>query len=213
MKYFKWLIGGLLGGAIGAAIWAAVTVTTQREIGWIAWGVGILAGLGVRMAAGEDDGVPPGVLAAVIALASVAGGKFLAVHFLIEKVVAEAGVPQISDQDVTAGIADEVVGEMVEQGKTLKWPEGSTLETATKPEEYPKGVWAEATKRFQALTVEERDRIKQEMVSRRDAFINATKDEVRSKAFAESFSPMDAVFFLFAVATAFKLGSGLASQS
>lgn len=212
MKYAKWLIGGLVGGAIGAAIWATVTVTTQREVGWIAWGVGILAGLGVRLAAGEDDGFPPGVLAAVLALASVVAGKYIAVHVLIDKVANEAGVPLVSDLDVTAGIADDVAEEMEAAGKKLKWPAGSTLETATGPEEYPKEVWAEATKRFQAMTPDERERVKKAMTARLDAFINDKKSEFRSKAFAESFSPMDALFFFLAVATAFKLGSGLASE-
>ena len=50
MKFAKWGLGGLVGGAIGAAIWAGIVYAIHVEIGWLAWGVGALVGLGVRLA-------------------------------------------------------------------------------------------------------------------------------------------------------------------
>jgi hypothetical protein len=42
------ITGGFLGAAIGAVLWAVVTVLTKYQIGYMALGVGFLAGLGVK---------------------------------------------------------------------------------------------------------------------------------------------------------------------
>lgn len=70
------LVGGLLAALIGAAIWAAVTVITNFQIGFMAIGVGILAGLGVRHLGG-GSGPIYGILGAVFALIGCALGNIL----------------------------------------------------------------------------------------------------------------------------------------
>lgn len=55
-------------GAVGGAlIWAAVAYYARLEIGWIAWGLGGLAGLGMAFG-NRKPGVVPGVTAATIAI-------------------------------------------------------------------------------------------------------------------------------------------------
>src|SRR5262245_9387722 len=83
MNIGKWVIGGLVGGRIGAGIWAGIVYATHRQIGWIAWGVGALVGVGVRLAAGEEYGPKPGVTAAVIAILALIAGKFAAVYLIV----------------------------------------------------------------------------------------------------------------------------------
>ena len=67
------LVSGLVGGAgaalLGAVIWAAVTVMTGYQIGWMAVGVGFLAGYGVRKF-GQGVDTIFGVVGAVIRSAS-----------------------------------------------------------------------------------------------------------------------------------------------
>ena len=46
MNMGRGIIGGALGGLIGAVIWAGISYFTGYEIGWIAWGVGGMVGLG-----------------------------------------------------------------------------------------------------------------------------------------------------------------------
>lgn len=214
MKLLKMLIAGLIGGAIGAAIWAGIAMATHYEIGWIAWGIGFLVGLAVRLAAGDEtQGFVPGVLAAAIAVAAIAGGKFATVHFLIEREAASALGNAISDNDATVSIADEVVAEYTEKGQAINWPPGQNALTADESGDYPPDIWAEATKRYQAIPAAEREEQKKSIAQARAAFIGVMKSEIRSQAFAESFSAIDILFFLLAIVTAFKLGSGLASSA
>jgi hypothetical protein len=65
MKPIAWLVGGLAGGLIGAAAWIVVVYFTDYELGVIAWGIGVLAGYGVRVVAGERKGTAPAVVAVV----------------------------------------------------------------------------------------------------------------------------------------------------
>ena len=71
MNYLKWIISGGIAGIIGATIWAAIEHYTHYQVGYIAWGIGAFVGYGVRRAAGEVEGVFPGVVAALIAVVSL----------------------------------------------------------------------------------------------------------------------------------------------
>lgn len=68
--------GALAAGLVGAAVWAGIAIATDYEIGWIAWGIGAAVGAAFFKLGGRG-GVGP-VLCAVIALASIAGGKYAA---------------------------------------------------------------------------------------------------------------------------------------
>lgn len=58
MQSLKWFVAGAIGGAIGAAIWVAVGYLTSYEVGWIAWGIGVLVGIAVRKSAGKEIAWP-----------------------------------------------------------------------------------------------------------------------------------------------------------
>ena len=63
-----------VGAMIGAVIWYMVAIQTGYEIGWIAWGLGLLAGLG--MAIGNRGGSAlAGVVAAGIAVVGIVAAK------------------------------------------------------------------------------------------------------------------------------------------
>ncbi len=67
------IVGGVLAAMLGAAVWAGVTVATGYQIGWMAIGVGFLAGYAVRML---GKGVTPtfgGVAAACALLGCIVG--------------------------------------------------------------------------------------------------------------------------------------------
>ena len=87
MKVAKWVLFGVVAGSVGAAIWAWVSLTTNREIGWIAWGIGGLVGLAVRLASHEEegDGFLPGLVALIIAILAIVAGKYAAVHLSVEE--------------------------------------------------------------------------------------------------------------------------------
>ena len=72
------IVAGGLAALIGAAVWAGVTVATGYQIGWMAIGVGFLAGYAVRQL---GKGVAPtfGVVAAACALLGCITGNLLSV--------------------------------------------------------------------------------------------------------------------------------------
>ena len=76
--------GGACGALIGAALWAVVTVFTGYQIGFMAIGVGFLAGIGTRMLGKGVDSVF-GVVGAALGLVGCLIGNLLAVVGLVAK--------------------------------------------------------------------------------------------------------------------------------
>lgn len=208
----KPLAGALVGGAVGAGVWAAVAYFANLEIGWIAWGVGVLAGLGARLAAPERLSLQTGVAAALIAVVSVAGGKYLSVHLALERALADAGVGDdgalVDDELATSYFADEVVMEHMQAGEPVRWPGGVVPENPCEEREYPRDVWAEAAERYAALSPQERTQYKAELTTGIQASLREFRSEAQQAGFRESFGMLDLLFVALAIGSAFKLGSG-----
>jgi len=104
------LLSGILGGAagaiIGAALWAVVTVVTGYQIGFMAVGVGFLAGLGVRR---FGKGIDPsfGYAGAGLALLGCALGNLLAMCGLI------ANKFNVTFFNVLSGLSVESIGNLM----------------------------------------------------------------------------------------------------
>jgi hypothetical protein len=71
-----------VGALIGAIVWCAVAIITEFEIGWIAWGLGILAGVGMRFGYRKEN-VRAGLVAAGIALAGIVAAKGMIVAYFL----------------------------------------------------------------------------------------------------------------------------------
>jgi len=182
MEVLGWIVGGAVGGVVGAAIWALIAYSSGHEVGWIAWGVGVLTGLGVKVAAKDGEGAAQGIVAAILAILALAGGKYAAVHFLVEHEVAKMApaLGQITDDQMKSNLADEIATEKTEKGEALNWPAGKSLDTAEAPADYPPGIWDEATKRYDAIPSADREKAKSEMASQRDIVIAALKGNVKT---------------------------------
>jgi hypothetical protein len=211
--FLKWVIAGTIGGVIGAAIWAGITYGTNHEIGWIAWGIGVLVGFAVRVAAGNSDGFGPGLVAAVIAVLSIVGGKYAASALMVNAAMKEvATTTAITADDMIQSEAAEIVEEWTTANKKLKWAPGKSLDEAESLADYPADVVAEAKKRWTAKPAAQQ----QEEIATRTELIRSLTDMIAGQArhagFMASFSPIDGLFFLLAVMSAFKLGSGVTSD-
>ena len=125
----------VIGALIGAGVWAGVGIATNYEIGWIAWGLGALAGAGMALGHDDKDGTAAGITAAGISIAGILAAKFF-IYQHIAGMIEDSGVPL----------------EMVE------------------------------------------------------------KLSGESFSFGAMFSPIDGLFFLLAIGTAYKLGSGQATD-
>ena len=215
MDYFKWLIAGFVGAAVGGAIWVAVGYYGEMEVGWIAWGIGLLAGIGVRVAAGESDGVGPGVAALVAAIAVVVISKYLVVSFAINAALAgafqDAGPPTRDDQ--ITWVADQVVEEYEADEKEIAWPEDeSVYDDDDLANDYPSEVWEEAARRWDALSKAEQEAQAAEQKAMQEEFMNLLIPEIKQQAFQESFAPWDLLWLGLAAWTAFKVGSGASDE-
>ena len=83
------VVGGLLGATIGAVLWAVITVLTEYQIGYMALGVGFLAGIGVKLLGkGIDRSFQ--VAGATLALAGCLAGNLMVVVIFASL---ETGIP------------------------------------------------------------------------------------------------------------------------
>jgi hypothetical protein len=77
------VLGAAAGGLVGMIAWYLLIKFTGFAIGYAAWGVGVLAGLGARALAGNGS-KSLGMVAGVCAFVAVIGGQYLAVKSQID---------------------------------------------------------------------------------------------------------------------------------
>lgn len=211
----KGLIGALIGGVIGAAIWAAVGYFTGYEVGWIAWGVGALAGFGMAVGAKDDSSAVTGAIAAAVAIGSILAGKYAVAHFIVDreitKIAAEMG--PVTMEDAKIHMADQLVHEYEGAGKPLAWPEGMTYEDAEQPDHYPKDLWKDLETRWASMEPAKQEEYRVSVQAQSDTNFQLFRAEATSGAFKDSFSAWDGLWFVFALISAFKIGSGGGSDS
>jgi hypothetical protein len=210
MNVLKTVGFGVVFGLVGAAIWAGIAYATNREIGFVAWAVGGLVGFGVRVGAGQWEGGAPGAIAAGVAILAIVAGKYAAVSLIVGKELNDLTFT-IKETDMIAGIAGDLCKEREAQGKRLAWPAGMTAEKAAKQEDYPRDVWAEATKQWNSLPPAEKSGKMADRQKRLDEIKGMLAGGLKNRAFWDSFSPFDLLWFGLAMLTAFRLGSGTSS--
>ena len=230
------MVTGAVGGLIGMAIWGVVMYATEAEWGILAILVGALAGTGVRFGASRwDFGWWPALTAVSIAAIAIAGGKLIGMNLVLQSVAGEVQreaetfqaaftVETMTHENMLISeIADTVAYEWEEQrGGELAWPEDYDDDWELDPENvskmYPPDVWAEATKRWQALSDEEKQRRRDEQVQlveeqakAAEEFAAALEDADFSIGVSEArslFSPFDLLWFALACGGAFQIAAG-----
>jgi hypothetical protein len=228
MSLIKMVVGGLAGGLIGAAIWAAIGYFTGYEVGWIAWGIGFLAGLGVSVTGSQEvarfdkvqrkmvvertaaDGPLAGAVAAIAAVLSVLVGKYAVIHLLVAS--PSSLEEYLDDETMIASIADEIVFEQEAQGRNVEWPEGVDPEEAYLKDDYPPAIWSEAEGRWNALSPGEREARKSLQADAIGAAMSSAPG-ARGAVFLASFGLFDVLWFGLAAVTAFKIGASSGSSS
>ncbi len=91
------LLGGLIAAVVGGAIWGAIAIWTGYEIGYVAWGVGVLCGLGVVMMSQGKRGMPLQIVAVAASVLGILIGKYVAFYDIVKDVVAkESGAEAVS---------------------------------------------------------------------------------------------------------------------
>ncbi|MEM7230108.1 MAG: hypothetical protein AAF432_14975 [Planctomycetota bacterium] len=80
------LLGGILAGALGIFLWLLPVQVLGYEIGVVAWGIGLLVGLGVTWGhRGRSGGLHAGIVAVAITACAVGASMVLSVELLTMK--------------------------------------------------------------------------------------------------------------------------------
>lgn len=223
MSNVKALIAGLIGGAIGAALWAALAYGANREFAWIAWIIGALVGISVRVGAGDQAGGLSGVIAAILALSSIAGGKYATVHMIVSKKAAEIQAKAdaelakpLSDDDAIMLIAEDHVADAVAKDHKLLWPKGQDADSEHNAlTDFPDSIVRSAKAEWKAKSPEDRQDFKDQTIAKRreitKTIIADFKSTVERKGFLMMLGPYDFLFGALAVFSAFRIGSGSSS--
>jgi hypothetical protein len=205
------IIAGVAAGLVGAAIWAAISYFANVEVGYVAWGIGILVGIAV--AATGDNGVVPGIAAVLITVVAILAGKAGAVEIALMDAQKEfdntvagftADNVEITNEDVQSLLARDLADQREAAGETLAWPNAS--EDAAGADFFPADVWAAAGRELAAKSPAEVDSIRADFLARTRDNIAIARAEfsnsVRKDGFFGSFGPLDLIFFGLAVFTA-----------
>jgi hypothetical protein len=95
------MVGGVIGAVIGGVVWGLIATATGYEIGWIAWGVGWLAGVGVVLFAGGRRGRPLQLVAVAAAVLGLLIGKYFTfVAALKQYLGEELGVEAVAEMSM-----------------------------------------------------------------------------------------------------------------
>jgi hypothetical protein len=125
--------GAIVGGLVGMLGWYFLIKATGFEIGYAAWGVGVLAGIGARILGHSGSNVL-GVSAGACALVAIVGGQFLAAKSTVNEIFEQAAkgayesqlayakdalqaIPTGSDAEIQAFLAKEAAKEGGEAGR------------------------------------------------------------------------------------------------
>ncbi len=155
MELLKAIIGGLIGAAIGAAVWAGIAHYANYEIGIVAWGIGVLAGVGVRLGAGDRLTGSTGALAVLIAVLGIGVGKYAAISLAFGSATTTR-----TSEDAISGIADQIVHERQRDGGRVRFPAGIDAETAWGMDEFPEHIWREAKERHEQLSATRQEELR-----------------------------------------------------
>ena len=70
------ILGGFLAALIGGAAWAGIAIATEYELGILAWGIGLICGLGVVLFTRGKKGFPLQLVAVVTSVLGIVMGKY-----------------------------------------------------------------------------------------------------------------------------------------
>jgi hypothetical protein len=76
---------GLVAALVGGVVWGLIVKTTDYELGFVAWGIGFVAGTAVVFANRSERGPRLQVIAVISALLGILLGKYLSYAFILQE--------------------------------------------------------------------------------------------------------------------------------
>jgi hypothetical protein len=188
---------------VGGVIWASLVAWLSVEVGYVAWGIGLLAGGAIALTT-KERGMTTGLAAVGFALMGLLVGKALTISMVSDATMSTEVLKELSkDPDFMVGL---VLYQMAEKGE-LEADVAAYLQTDDDAEPskelLPKVEKAlqEARARFQRMSTAEKKVLIQPV-------IKAGLEEITLwDRIAPRLSPWDLVWVALAVGTAWKIGS------
>ena len=209
MQIAKATAAAAVGAAVGAVVWIIIRNVSGYELGLIAWGIGVLAGLGAAVATAGKSDSSTGFAAGCVAVLAIAGAKFAFASMVYGEIMADFG-----DETMIAWHADEVAMERADAGQEITWPAGYDYESAYEEEHYPADIWQEGESRWTARPRGEREQMQQDLALEAVNYALTMENEDRLDEFSpvailkSDLSPYDILWIILAFASALKIGSG-----
>jgi hypothetical protein len=205
-------VGCVLGGLLGGAVWALIVHFTHYELGIIAWAVGVAAGFGMLIGAkigGDFDGWPAGLIAAIIAVASLGGSKFANVEILLTRARAEAQSQLQSTMSVDAKVilADQLSDEYTQRKIKLS-TEQVEVPYVLGTTSYAKNLWEDCETRWSKMSESEKASYIAAFEYAQSQAMNSATDSNRKDVYKDLFSLYDILWCILAVLSAARIGSG-----
>lgn len=195
------LIGGGVAAIAGGVIWAFVARATGLEIAYVAIGIGALVGLVVAIAS-QAQNTMLGAYAAAMTVVALLIGKVMIVQWALPAIA--AGELLEMPGAVEAVVADQMLSRHeIDPG----------LEQRLQDETLDEAASEAAGQEFAALVQQKVAGMSkaQKKAALQEQYAQVVAAMPLTEQISEVLAPMDALFALFAVAAAFKLGAGITS--
>jgi hypothetical protein len=206
MAYLNSLFGAVVGGAVGGFVWALIAFYGNVEIGWIAWGIGVLCGFCVKLVAKNQADSLTGVIAAFGSVTGIGLGKYLTVAWLIGKMTAGVFDDARMTQVIELRAAVQTAEEMIEARQKVDFTNGKSIESADSINDFPASVQQAARQKIKDLPPGEYDKmlkdLRQEMEDMKGMLAPDPIEAIKA-----SLHPLDTLFAFLAVMSAYQIAS------
>jgi len=114
------IFGAAVAAVVGGGVWGALTIYTNYEVGYVAWGLGVLSGFSVVWLSGGRKGPPLQIIAVVSSILAILIGKYLVFYSAIHDIATrEAGADKAA---ALSAFSTEIMRLFVERVSSLLTP-------------------------------------------------------------------------------------------
>jgi hypothetical protein len=200
-KYFiRGVAGAIVGGVLGMFLWYFLIKVTGYEIGWVAWGVGVIVGFAARLPS-KQGSQALGLICGGCALIAILGGQYFALLAIMDKEITKMAAKDYREEMQVAQTA-----------VNAKSPDEIRQFLASQNEKSPDQVSAADVKEFTETELPDYRAFVNGKPSREEYIANMKKVMAtlipKSVLFKESFGMLTLLWIFLGVGTAWKIGSG-----
>jgi len=196
--------GVVLGVLLGAAIWTGLMVVLgiDSRARCVDWMLGVVVAWGARWLARDWRSRALGWTCALCTVPAFLWGRWLLV-FLVTS--ARSPVGSMTEQALLRQLAVTICQTQLDAGVRLVFPEGITLDSASKPEDFPPEVWSEALEIWATWPPPQRQAFADALMRPALERVQRQLPQIVWASFLRSLGPQDLLWGGLAMISAFRL--------